>query len=269
MPDIAIVGAGIAGLNAALTLHDAGISCSLYEASNHIGGRMHSDASTWGGELVTELCGEFIDSDHATLHGLIARFGLKTVNLGQEGSQQGQNITYLCNQYYDAEALAEEFQSVVDIIQRQATEAGFPTTYTSYTETGYRLDHLSVYEWIERYVPGGHASPAGHVLETGCTGFYGLGTKEQSALNLVYMYAPRISQGRSAPSSAMQGTVRIAGGNQLLPLAIAHCLPEERIQLQHQLVAIRRNSNETLTLSFTTPHGPLDVTCDHAILTLP
>ena len=43
MPRIAIVGAGIAGLNAALTLQDAGLSCSIYEASD----RMHSDAITW------------------------------------------------------------------------------------------------------------------------------------------------------------------------------------------------------------------------------
>ena len=44
MPRIAIVGAGIAGLNAALTLQDAGLSCSIYEASNRIGGRIHSEA---------------------------------------------------------------------------------------------------------------------------------------------------------------------------------------------------------------------------------
>ncbi len=48
MPHIAILGAGIAGLNVALTLHDAGLSSSIYEASSHIGGRMHSDATTYG-----------------------------------------------------------------------------------------------------------------------------------------------------------------------------------------------------------------------------
>ncbi len=47
MPRIAIVGAGIAGLNAAVTLQDAGLACSVYEASDRVGGRMHSDTVTW------------------------------------------------------------------------------------------------------------------------------------------------------------------------------------------------------------------------------
>ena len=47
MTQIAVVGAGIAGLNAALTLQDAGLSCRIYEASDRIGGRMHSDTTTW------------------------------------------------------------------------------------------------------------------------------------------------------------------------------------------------------------------------------
>src|SRR6267143_4549222 len=52
---IAIIGGGIAGLNAALTLQDAGFASTVYEASPRVGGRMHSDSpltnlndtSTW------------------------------------------------------------------------------------------------------------------------------------------------------------------------------------------------------------------------------
>jgi monoamine oxidase len=266
---IVIVGAGIAGLNVALTLQDAGLSCTIYEASNRIGGRMHSDTTTWADGMVTEWCGEFIDSDHETIWGLIKRFGLKTIDLEQEIADEAQSITYFFNRYYGAEELSKGFQAIYPILQQQVQEVGFPTTYNHFTETGYRLDHLSVYDWIEQYVEGGHDSPLGHMLNGACTGFYGLDTPIQSSLNLVYMFGPRASEDRPATSGPMQGSYKIAGGNQQLPLAMASSLPEGCIQLNHQLVAIRRNSNDSITLSFATSNGSAAVTCDHVILALP
>src|SRR5258706_11846405 len=42
-PRIAIIGGGISGLNAALTLQDAGYASAIYEGSSRPGGRIHSD----------------------------------------------------------------------------------------------------------------------------------------------------------------------------------------------------------------------------------
>src|SRR5262249_6829561 len=56
-PRIAIVGGGIAGLNGALTLLDAGYACTIYEASSRIGGRMHSDTTSMANGPATENCG--------------------------------------------------------------------------------------------------------------------------------------------------------------------------------------------------------------------
>src|SRR5258708_26093055 len=100
MPRIAIVGAGIAGLNAALTLQDAGLSCSIYEASDRIGGRMHSHTTTWGDGIVSEWCGEFIDRDHETPHQLIKRLGLRTVDLGGVRGDPVPSVLYFFNPYY-------------------------------------------------------------------------------------------------------------------------------------------------------------------------
>ncbi|HLH60734.1 MAG TPA: NAD(P)/FAD-dependent oxidoreductase [Ktedonobacteraceae bacterium] len=275
-PRIAIVGAGIAGLNAALTLQDAGIACSIYEASGHIGGRMRSDTTTWADGMVTDLCGEFIDSDHDTLHALIRRFGLSTVDLGKATAPGAQNILYLFNRYYSPDQVYQGFETVGPILQQQIQECGLPTTYNHYTDTGYRLDHMSAYDWVQQYVTGGHDSPLGRMMNGACRGYFGLPTKEQSSLNLLYMFGSWIDEDEGedeedTPGSTgpMMGSIRIAGGNQQLPLAIARSLPEGCIHLNHRLVSIRRESDDSVMLSFTTPSGSLKVSCHHAILTLP
>src|SRR5579871_5882054 len=63
-PRIGIVGAGIAGLTAALTLQDKGVPCQIYESSERIGGRMHSNTTFWQEGQISEWCGEFIDREH-------------------------------------------------------------------------------------------------------------------------------------------------------------------------------------------------------------
>src|SRR5439155_17041671 len=66
---VAVVGGGIAGLACALTLQDKGVACDVYESSERVGGRMHSDwtefgTGFWANGQQGELCGELIDSDH-------------------------------------------------------------------------------------------------------------------------------------------------------------------------------------------------------------
>ncbi len=269
MPRIAIVGAGIAGLNAALTLQDAGLSCNIYEASERTGGRMHSDANTWADGMVSEWCGEFIDGDHETLHQLIKRFGLTTVDLGSARGDRAQSVIFISNRYYGAEELSRDFQALAPLLRQQSQEAGFPTTYAHYTDTGYRLNHMSVYDWIEQYVEGGHNKPLGHLLANACSGFFGLDTREQSSLNLLSLFGSRESSSGSTTSRPLQGSSKIAGGNEQLPLAMARSLPEGCIHLRHQLVALERNRDDSLTLTFATAGGSSEVRCERAILTLP
>ena len=269
MPRIAIVGAGIAGLNAARTLQDAGLSCDIYEAANRIGGRMHSDTTTWAEGMVSEWCGEFIDGDHETIYRLAERFGLQTVNLERGGADQFQRVMYYFNRYYSAEEQARDFQALAPLLRQHVREAGFPTTHTRFTETGFRLDHLSVYDWIEQYVDGGHNTPLGHLLDNACSGFFGLDSREQTSLNLVYMFGPREAARRSTTSAPARGSSKIVGGNGQLPQAIAHSLPEGSIHLGHQLVKIERKNDTALTLTFATAAGSSEVHCERAILTLP
>ncbi|HEX9069840.1 MAG TPA: NAD(P)/FAD-dependent oxidoreductase [Ktedonobacterales bacterium] len=269
MPRIAIVGAGIAGLNAALTLQDAGLSCDLYEAADHVGGRMHSDATTWADGMVSEWCGEFIGSDHTTMRQLITRFGLSTAALDAGSSERAQALMFFLDRYADPEAMARDFQALAPLLRQQLQDAGFPTTYDHFTQAGFELDHLSAHEWIERHVVGGHATVLGRYLDVACSGVYGLDTGEQSALNLVYLMGSRDLSSGSTMTGAIQGNSKIVGGNARLPLAIARALPDGCIHLGQRLVALELSGDGAPSLTFATPGGPSQVSCDRVILALP
>src|SRR5262249_24928420 len=128
-------------------------------------------------------------SDHTAIHALISRFGLHAIPLDRSSAGQAPSLMYLLGRFYSADELASEFDALASVLQRQMREAGFPTTYAQSTDAGRQLDQLSAYDWIERYVTGGHTTPLGHFLDGAFTGLYGLDTSEQSALNLVYLFS--------------------------------------------------------------------------------
>src|SRR5262245_32405261 len=93
-PPVAIVGGGLAGVPAALTLTRAGIPAVVYEASARLGGRMHSDrAGRWDDGQTTEWCGELIDANHETLLALARQFELPLTDL-HAGQPEGSRPTY-------------------------------------------------------------------------------------------------------------------------------------------------------------------------------
>ncbi len=186
-PRIAIIGGGISGLNAGLTLQDAGYSSTIFEASSRLGGRMHSDTTSWANGQTSEWCGELIDTRHKTILQMAQRFGLQTVDLLQAQPNGSQDTYFFFNKYYLQKTADGDFQQVHNVLQGQIQAAPFPTLYNSYTSTGYQLDHLSLYDWIEQYVTGGHSSNMGQLLDVAYNEEYGRETKLQSSLNLVYL----------------------------------------------------------------------------------
>src|SRR5229473_4245606 len=102
-PRIGIIGAGIAGLNAALTLQDKGIPSTVFEASDRVGGRMHSllaDANYWQNGQTSEWCGELIDSNHKTIQNLASRFSLPLVDLIAAQPAGSEDTYYVHGHYY-------------------------------------------------------------------------------------------------------------------------------------------------------------------------
>ena len=267
-PRIAIVGAGIAGLNAALTLQDKGVAATVYEASTRIGGRMHSDRSGyWSDGQVSEVCGELIDTNHVTIQALAKRFGLPLTDLAAAEPAGSTETYYFFGQRYSAAQADIDFAAVRDAAKKDLTAAGYPTLWNKYKPAGYALDRMSVYDWIQSRVPGGTGSPMGRLLDLAYNEEYGAETTDQSALNILYLIAYQPGPKDFAVFGVSDERYHIDGGNQRLPEAIAGTLPD--VRLGWRMTGVAANSNGTLSLTFDTGNTTKMVIADRVILTTP
>jgi monoamine oxidase len=266
---IAIIGGGISGLNAALTLQDAGFASTVYEASNRVGGRMHSDTTSWLDGQTTEHCGELIDSGHTSILGLASRFNLPTVDLHAAEPPNSTETYFFGNHYYPFSQATSDFTPVFNRLTADNNAAPFPTTYNSFTEAGADLDHMSLYQWIESRVPGGHGSRMGKLLDVAYNIEFGNVTTDQSALNIVYLlYNPPLSNGFNV-FGASDERFHIVGGNERLPKAVAGALRPGTVKLNTKLTGIVHNSDNSYKLTFSAPEGTIDVVVDRVIMTIP
>lgn len=275
-PRVGIMGAGIAGLNAALTLQNKGVPSTIFEASNRIGGRMHSlMRGYWLNGQTSEWCGELIDSNHKTIMNLASQFNLPLVDMLAAQPSGSQDTYYVHGHYYPYTQAITDFNTISQTLKDQLKAAPFPTLYNSSTKFGQYLDSISVYQWIEQYVPGGHASDFGELLDSAYNQEYGLDTNLQSSLNILYLLAYQPNK-QPAGGFAWYGTsderYHIYGGNQQLPIAIANYIqaasPACTIKLQWQMTAISVGGSG-ITCSFATPSGTVQQTFDEVILTMP
>jgi len=266
---IAIVGGGIAGLNAALTLQDAGITSTVYEASSRVGGRMHSDTTSWLNRQTTEHCGELIDSRHKTILGLANRFNLATADLLGAEPIHSTDTDFFFGHYYTDTQANVDFGPVWNAVKKDLNSAPFPTLYNSFNQAGFDLDHLSLFDWIETRVPGGHTSPMGQLLDVAYNIEYGNVTQQQSSLNMVYLLGFQPQPGNFRIFGASDERYHIAGGNERLPQAIAAALGPGSVVLDTAMTAIALKSDGTFDLTLKTGNTTTIKNFDRVILALP
>lgn len=267
---IVIIGAGIAGITAALTLADNGVSSTIYEASERIGGRMHSDLrGYWADGQVSEWCGELIDQDHETILSLARRYGLAISDVVGAEPESSQDTLFFGGQYYTKRQAAIDFRPVYRALQRDVRAASYPTRFDSITPAGWALDHMSIWDWIESRVPGGHGSPFGQLVDVAYNIEYGAETTDQSALNLVYLLGDGAKPSNFAIFGKSDERYRISGGNERLPVAVAHDLAGRGVSIKtgRRLEAIRRLSDGSYGM--TIEGSAVQVVADHVVLALP
>lgn len=266
---VAIVGAGIAGLTAALQLHDAGIAAGVYESANRVGGRMHSERRYWNDGQHTEWCGAMIDSKHDHMRALARRFGLPLTDTYAAMLPHARDTSFFAGRYYSMKQADSDFAPVYRVLQAQLREIGPVTTYDRATPLGRRLDNMNMAQWIERYVPGGLHSQMGRLIADAYWNEYGVELERQSALNLVYMLGVQPDGGGQLNVLGYSDQrYTIASGNQTLPEKIAAALPAGSVQLGHRLRSIVKRRDGSYDLTFETPAGPAHVIAERVVLAM-
>jgi monoamine oxidase len=279
LPRVAVIGAGLSGLAAAMTLKDAGIPCTVYEAGApfRVGGRVRSNNDgSWAARQVSEWGGELIDSGHATMQALAARFGLPLDDLHAAEPAGAQPTYYFGGTYYPYAQAVQDFKPVWNQLQLALSQFDWPVTWDSWNYYGSFYSRLSAADWINTRVPGGLASKMGKLLDTAYVIEFGAPTSAQTSLNLLGLigYSNTDAAGNPDPGFQVFGPsderYHVRGGNDRITTAIYNYLKAgpvpSPVTFFSNLKKIVRNSDGTQTLTFAA--GQV-ATVDHTILTIP
>jgi monoamine oxidase len=263
-PRIAVVGAGLAGLTAAYRLQQAGLYADVFEASSRVGGRCYTGRGDFVDGQIYEHGGELIDTGHKAIRQLAKELGLQLDDLKAAEQAGTEQLGYFFGKPYTYAQMSSDFAKVAPQMNADTDAAGYPTLYTSYTQRGFELDHMSVYEYIERYVPGGHRSAFGAFLDVAYNIEYGAETTDQSSLNLLYLLGFADAKKPFSTFGESDERFHIHGGNDQVPTLLAAKLGSQ-IQANTALTAIKLRDDGTYKLTF----GHVDKVYDHVVLALP
>jgi monoamine oxidase len=266
-PRIVVVGAGLAGLSCAYRLKQAGYTAQVYEASDRIGGRCWSDRTSFANGQIVEHGGELIDQGHTAVRQLAGQLGLKLDNLLSAERNGTEPLYYFDGEPYSYAEATDDLKQIWQQLHSDVSAASYPTLYNLSTERGRELDNMSIAEYIDAYVPGGHSSKLGQLLDVAYNIEYGGESDVQSSLNMLYLLAYS-GQGQLRIFGPSNEKYHVTGGNDQIPERLATALAGQ-VTRGSELVAIRRNKDGTWALSLRQGATTRTVTADRVVMAIP
>ena len=261
--EIAVVGAGIAGLTAAWRLRQAGVPVRLYEAQERTGGRMFSLRGHFPDGQVAELGGELIDTGHTGVRSLAEELGIGLDDLSIDDPSLARTVWWFEGaRRTDAEVI-EAFRPLAGRIDADlaAATGGEEVTWRS-PRRAEALDRMSVSEWLDRAGADGWLR---RLIEVGYTTEFGLEPGDQSALNLLTMI------GTGEPFEVFGESderFHVRGGNDLIVRALAERVADA-IQPGARLEALRMRADGRCECTFRRGSTSFTAAAPHVVLAIP
>ncbi|UPO75931.1 NAD(P)/FAD-dependent oxidoreductase [Arthrobacter sp. Helios] len=146
--DVVIIGAGPSGLTTARKLKAAGLSVTVLEARDRVGGRTWSD--TIDGAFL-EIGGQWISPDQEVLSELVEELGLETFQRYRDGESvyigaDHRAVRYTGEMFPVAEETAKEMERLINLLDELTakTDPAAPWTHPDARE----LDTVSFHHWL-------------------------------------------------------------------------------------------------------------------------
>lgn len=232
-PRIAVIGGGLAGLNAAYQLKKAGFEATVYEARSRLGGRVYSLDNAVGDGLTLDLGGSFINSDHGDMLALIEEFGLPLFNRPAAVADLPDPLSgyyFAGRSYSEAEVaaalrpLAAQITADADLLD-QDFELHAPD-----------FDAVSVTQYLDQHSDLIAAPFVRTLIENSIRTEYGVEPGESPALQLLYLL-PTVDGERVEVLGASDELYVVQGGSGKLVAALSKAL-EGQIRTRMRLAQL-------------------------------
>jgi monoamine oxidase len=259
-PTIAIIGGGLAGLNAAYWLKQAGLKATVYEARARLGGRVQSVIGAIGPGLVTDLGGSLINTDHGDMLALVKTFKLKLFNRVKDAERFSAPPTaYFFEQQIRPEAeIAEKLRPLARQIGKDAALLD-----QDFDQFAPLFDRLSATQYLDQHVDKIPEPFIRVLIEHACRTEFGVEPDHCSALQLVQVLP--IVKGESVNLLSYSDEVFVVqGGSGKIIEGLASALPGQ-IQTRMRLSELR-SQGDGFQLTFA---NRAIVNADYVVLAIP
>jgi monoamine oxidase len=260
---IAIIGAGIAGLNAAYQLKQHDITATIYEASGRVGGRMYTLKDQFGPGLTTDVGGEFVDTSHTDILDLVNQLGLSCYDLRKD--PRIAKTFWFEGRLLGEKELREAISPYIGTLMKDIHSLPPVISYKS-ADAFRHFDEMSILDYLRSIGIGGWLFKFLNVL---LTREYGMEASEQSAINFLIMFEPPApTDSRYEVFGQDHEIFKIRGGSQRLTDKLFEQVRDQVI-LRRKLTAIHTNAQQGYDLYFGDGPDAAILQADQVILAIP
>ncbi|WP_083865478.1 flavin monoamine oxidase family protein [Nocardia brevicatena] len=224
--DVAVVGAGLAGLTAARRLQESGYSVVVFEARDRVGGRTWT--RTTGSGVAVDVGGQWVGPGQDRILALAEELGVDTFPTYSEGTTR-----YLIDG--DPVSGLPAVSTVLAELDRMAAEVPVDAPWTALHAADW--DARTLHSWLVEQAPDAQTYEFLRVLITG------IFAAEPAEISLLHTVAYIRSAGSTTALIAEAQQARMVGGAQTLSDRIAAHLGTDTVRLGHAVHRIRSHGD--------------------------